>query len=1100
MKYIADLHIHSLYSRATSKSSHLHGLASWANIKGIHVVGTGDFTHPGWFQHLKENLEESEPGFLRLKEQDKRNFDGVLPEGLEAQYRDVRFVLTSEISSIYKRHDKVRKVHSIIFVPDFQSAERINKVLSGIGNLESDGRPILGLDSRNLLEIVLENSTDGFLVPAHIWTPWFSLFGSKSGFDTIDECFADLSNHIFALETGLSSDPDMNRCVSALDRFSLISNSDCHSPSKLGREANIFDTDFDYYSMRDGLRFPVNKDGSQVFTGTIEFFPEEGKYHCDGHRKCNVCLKPEETNNLKGLCPHCGKPVTIGVLNRVMALADREIPLYPQGSPTVFSLVPLVEILSELLGIGSTSKKVLNTYSQLIKKFGSEFNILLQTSLTDLADGSSHILSEAINRVRKGRVFRKPGFDGEFGVIRVFSEEERHQFGGQLSLFGIRPAKPDKKTRTITINKAVIDGPDKIFENNRSLNSEQYEVVQSSAKRIIVKAGPGTGKTHTLVQRVIRLVREGKTPCTIITFTNKAADEITERIKNKLEYKRNDIFVGTFHGFCLYWLRKESPELKVIGPQTRRWILQSIYQQQNSDELKKIDQEISRFFLSNIDEKITCPEYLSPYFHFLQTQNLIDIDEVIPRMLIMLMKDKKNNSTVRSRVGHLFVDEFQDLNLIQYELISVLSQTSSLFAIGDPDQAIYGFRGSSPVFFHKFIKEFKPEVHVLHRNYRCAKTIISAAQNLIENNVRMDRVETIEAVRNSAGTLYLYESGSEKEEADFVVEQIENMLGGTSHREIEKLSGKEREINSLDEIAVIYRTSKQAEIIAESLGRHGIPYQVVDIEPFYLKLPVRKLYLFILVASGMDEAGDFFDLLSYEKGIGTKSIQLVRQYFQAGSRNNLDLLLDILKVKHRNIERLCIGVENLSNTVKVFKEKAKSKGICAGLTDVIEQYDIKEDDRNVGRFLRLATTFGKSIDDFANHLLRYSETVIYDARAQCVTLMTLHAAKGLEFPIVFIIGLEDGLIPLLRRDQQSTTKEEKQLLEEERRLLFVGITRAIDVLILSYSTSKNIFGKKEAQNPSRFLQEIPTRLFTLLERKSRIRKSRKSTARQLTLF
>jgi PHP family Zn ribbon phosphoesterase len=320
MRYIADLHIHSPFSRATSKTSNLAGLAAWSGIKGIDVIGTGDFTHPGWFRQLREHLQPAEPGFFRLKDDIPvpRVFESVATE----KARSCRFVLTAEISSIYKRHGSVRKIHTVLFVPDFGSASRINARLASIGNIESDGRPILGLDARDLLEIVLEQAPDGFLVPAHIWTPWFSLFGSKSGFDSLEECFGDLSRHIFALETGLSSDPAMNRLVSALDRFSLISNSDCHSPGKLGREANIFTCGFNFFSLRDALKNPA----VGGFQGTVEFFPEEGKYHHDGHRKCGINLTPLETRKINGICPVCGKPLTVGVMHRVLELADREAP------------------------------------------------------------------------------------------------------------------------------------------------------------------------------------------------------------------------------------------------------------------------------------------------------------------------------------------------------------------------------------------------------------------------------------------------------------------------------------------------------------------------------------------------------------------------------------------------------------------------------------------------------------------------------------------------------------------------------------------------------------------------------------------------------
>ncbi len=415
MDYIADLHVHSPFSRATSKDCDPAGLCAWGRIKGIQLVASGDFTHPGWFAMLKEKLAPSEPGFFRLK-------DEVSPPplpGIPPSAATLRFVLSAEISCIYKRHGVVRKVHNLIYVPDFSSAERITTRLAGIGNIESDGRPILGLDSRNLLEIVLENAPEGFLVPAHVWTPWFSLFGSKSGFNQIEDCFGDLTSHVFALETGLSSDPAMNRRISALDRFALISNSDCHSPSRLGREANLFSTGFDFYSLRDALR----RNNRKTFRGTIEFYPEEGKYHLDGHRACRVRMEPEETRAVENRCPVCGRKLTVGVLNRVMELADRDTPVFSPDSPFVHSLVPLPEILAELLGVGPATKTVLTRYARLIDRFGSEFNLLLHATREEIAS-EWPLLAEAVSRVREGRVIRAGGYDGQFGAVRVFRDEE----------------------------------------------------------------------------------------------------------------------------------------------------------------------------------------------------------------------------------------------------------------------------------------------------------------------------------------------------------------------------------------------------------------------------------------------------------------------------------------------------------------------------------------------------------------------------------------------------------------------------------------------------------------------------------------------------
>ncbi len=435
MNYIADLHIHSPFSRATSRECSPAGLFAWARIKGIQVVGSGDFTHPGWLERLKEDLEPAESGLHRLRNEDVPPPLPILPIAT----KPVRFILSTEISCIYKRHGAVRKVHNLVYVPDFASAEKISARLARIGNIQSDGRPILGLDSRDLLEIVLEEAPEGFLVPAHIWTPWFSLFGSKSGFNAIEDCFGDLTHHIFALETGLSSDPDMNRMISALDRFALVSNSDCHSPSRLGREANIFSTGYDFFSLRDALK----KNERDVFRGTIEFFPEEGKYHLDGHRACGVRLEPAETRRTSGLCTVCNRPLTVGVLHRVLELADRKAPLYSDTSPAVHSLVPLPEVLGEILGVGSSSKAVARAYGLVIDRFGSEFGVLLHAAPEEIREVSP-VLAEAILRMREGKVTRHSGYDGEFGTIQLFGETELQRM---RETFGPFPGERSRRGR-----------------------------------------------------------------------------------------------------------------------------------------------------------------------------------------------------------------------------------------------------------------------------------------------------------------------------------------------------------------------------------------------------------------------------------------------------------------------------------------------------------------------------------------------------------------------------------------------------------------------------------------------------------------------------
>jgi len=451
MRFIADLHIHSRHSRATSKDMSLESLWKWAQLKGIAVIGTGDFTHPKWFQEIKDKLETIGNNIFKLK----NNYQSIdIPISCSAE---VYFMLTAEISCIYSKNGKVRKIHSLIFVPNLATAARMNAVLSKIGNLSSDGRPILGLDAKELLKIVLDISDDAVLIPAHAWTPHFSVFGASSGFDSLEECFEELTPHIFAIETGLSSDPLMNWRLSSLDRITLISNSDAHSPAKIGREANIFDTANLHTPLipplvkgdKEGLKGGaggINNEISykfitnaiktkQGFLGTIEFFPEEGKYHYDGHRTCGISLSPKETVKHNYLCPVCGKRVTVGVMHRVEKLADRENGFRPSGAPPFYSLVPLPEIIAEAIKVGVNSKAVNNEYLHIIEKLGNEFKILMDIPLNDIERASSPIIREAIARMRSGNVHISPGFDGEYGKIKIFEEVERKVIKGQGRLF-----------------------------------------------------------------------------------------------------------------------------------------------------------------------------------------------------------------------------------------------------------------------------------------------------------------------------------------------------------------------------------------------------------------------------------------------------------------------------------------------------------------------------------------------------------------------------------------------------------------------------------------------------------------------------------------
>ena len=426
---IVDLHIHSHHSRATSKDCNFEGLYRWGKLKGINIIGTGDFTHPSWFLEMRDKLEPAGGGLFKLKDELAAPIDRSLPPSVRDAL--IRFVPSVEIASIYSKGGKVRKLHQLIVMPTFEGVSELNARLERIGNLKADGRPILGIDSKELLRHVLQVDPNALYIPAHIWTPWFGMFGSKSGFDSIEEAYEELTPEIRAIETGLSSDPGMNWRVKNLDGITITSNSDAHSPQKLGREATVVNTDPSYSEI-----IAAFKTNDPRLVGTIEFFPEEGKYHYDGHRLCNVRYTPAETRAHEGVCPVCTKPLVVGVENRLEELASRPADYAPPGAKRVEYIIPLAEILAELKGVKSTSgKAVQSEYHEVLDRLGDEFSVLRSVPIEAIQAAGFPLLAVAIERLRAGDVVRDPGYDGVYGTIKVFkSTGERHETLNQLSL------------------------------------------------------------------------------------------------------------------------------------------------------------------------------------------------------------------------------------------------------------------------------------------------------------------------------------------------------------------------------------------------------------------------------------------------------------------------------------------------------------------------------------------------------------------------------------------------------------------------------------------------------------------------------------------
>ncbi|GAB6160934.1 hypothetical protein JCM12298_00930 [Desulfothermus naphthae] len=812
--FVADLHIHSKYSRATSKNLTIRKLAAWGVIKGIDVIGTGDFTHPGWMKEIEEYLYQKEDGLLYLK--DSSSLEKELEIPLESKIEPkLSFILTTEISSIYKKGGKVRKIHNLVVMPSIEAAKKFNKKLAQIGNLESDGRPILGLDCEHLLEMVLETHDKAYLIPAHIWTPWFSLFGSKSGFDTISECFGSLTEEIFALETGLSSDPPMNWLWSELDRFYLVSNSDAHSGPKLGREANLFKGEISYYNIYNALKYRTGN-----FLGTIEFFPEEGKYHLDGHRKCGVVLDPLKSIELNNICPVCKQPLTIGVMHRIISLSDRQTPKKPPHAPDFHSLIPLPEIISEITRKGPNTKAVYNIYSSLIKEFRSEINILMHVPIEELRKFSPK-LAIGIDKMRKGEVHKEPGFDGQYGRISIFLDIKEKESFKKVEL-------PLKKNQS-SLKKSKI-----------KFNKEQLEAICTEKTPCLVIAGPGTGKTRTIIGRTIHLIKEKKVlpeKILILTFTTAASLELQNRLGNYRE--RSIPKISTIHSLGYELLKKELGHDPIILSETEAKIL----------FLQGAKQGLWDRYLFERERMlpITSKELHEKYRQLKKEKGIFDYTDLVEFLLTYLKNKQKNKDLY---FEHLLVDEIQDLSPIQIEAIKLLLPPDGrgFFGIGDPNQAIYSFRGGVRDIISTYKKIYpRLEILSLKENYRSKQEIIELSAPLIQFGSG-----TLSA-SNDKAEIYLYKAPTSSIEASWIAKQIKGLIGATSH--IEADLGKTGQI-SPSEIAVLLRFKALIPPIKKTLDKMGIPCSTPEEMNFY-EDPNMEKFLQLIITSLLNKSGPF---------------------------------------------------------------------------------------------------------------------------------------------------------------------------------------------------------------------------------------------------
>jgi DNA helicase-2/ATP-dependent DNA helicase PcrA len=1053
----ADLHIHSRFSRACSRDAEIPHLAWWGARKGVTVVGTGDFTHPAWAVQLAESLIPAEPGLFRLRPELASRLSRTLPASCRGE---IRFLLSTEISTIYKRDGATRKVHHLLYAPTFEAASAITAALAKVGNLASDGRPILGLDSRHLLEITLNAGPGCFLIPAHIWTPWFAVLGSKSGFDAVPDCYLDLAEHVFAVETGLSSDPPMNWICSALDHYRLVSNSDAHSPPMIGREATTFSTPLDYFAMLRALRT------GQGLAGTLNFFPEGGRYHLDGHRKCGVRLFPAESVRHAGICPKCGKPQTIGVLHRVAELADRPEGYRPPGAAASANLVSLPEIIGEIRGTGRQSKRVAMEVDRLVAALGPELHILCDADPADIRRAGGGLVAEAIARLRNGEVIKEAGYDGEYGVIRLFRPEELARtealfdvpapavsgeelpdvpgpavsgkaLPGAPAATGVTRVTGAEGGRPGSGQEAPAVGREDMLPGGllAGLDPGQREAALATGPLMIL-AGPGTGKTRTLTHRIAVLAAERGVPpeaCLALTFTRRAATEMRERLAALLPGRAGRLMITTFHGLGLAILREHGersgldPGFTVADDRARLAV--AVAEAGSAGAGRRLLAEASRD-----------PAVAGEFAGLLASRGMVDFDGLISLTLALLQEAPDLAAALRARWRSISVDEYQDTDAGQYALLRLLAgDGSGLAVIGDPDQAIYGFRGADVGFFLSFERDYPgARTVVLTRNYRSSPVIVSGAMQAVAPTTLVPdrRLNAMAGDEGGMGRwaggrtgpapasqITVHEAATEQAEAAWIAKAVDRLLGGASFHSLDsgRADGHAGGKLALADMAVLYRTDAQATALGQALTRAGLPFQKRSHD-----LLSRRIAVPDILRAMRDLPGSL-------PGRSTPDPSV--------------------------FARLKAAVHGLAARA----QDRRASSARAAAVDALAAGEV---------LAPLADRCGEDFDRFLTEIALGAEADALDPRADAVTLLTMHAAKGLEFSAVFVAGCERGLLPLWLPGSDPGGPD----LAEERRLLFVAMTRARTHLFLTYAARRRKHATVADTGASPFLASIDPRL------------------------
>ena len=923
------------------------------------------------------------------------------------------------------------------------------------------------------------------------------MLGSESGFDSLEECFEDLLPHIFALETGLSSDPRMNTRVSALDRFAMVSNSDAHSAQKLAREATCFNTELTYTAMYTALQ---DRD-PQRFTGTLEFYPEEGKYHYDGHRKCQVRWTPAQTLQTHGRCPECGGKLTVGVLHRVERLADRSEETVDAGERPFAYIIPLPEVIGAAFGVGPDSKRVTAVYQKLLAQLGPELGILRTVAIEDIARCGEPLVAEAVQRMRTGAVTIQAGYDGEYGTIEIFSATERQQWHGQKALFTLGSPLPARVSPgpSRPAPEPVLPHAPQVLTPAVSLplDAVQQQAVAATTGPIVVIAGPGSGKTRTLTHRLAHLVCQCAVPSTQIlalTFTKRAAAAMAQRLQEMLpQDSLRTLRLGTFHRLArdlMQTYRATSPKTVLDAWEARQLLSAALHDLKLTRRPGAVQESLSLAKGAGLQPADMAEPDLQAVYTAYQAQlnayGACDYDDLLLDCLTWLSTEPDAASQMQQRFPYILVDEFQDVNAVQYGLVKLLAGAGhGLFVIGDPDQAIYSFRGADPGYFARLRNDFpQAQLFQLATNYRSTETIVQAAAAVIAHNP--DRQPLALRAAGAAGKpLRLSAAPSELAEGIAVVREISRMVGGADMVQADQHAERATHTRSFGDFAVLVRTGRQAEALEQCFLQEGLPYRLIGHKSFLEAQGVRQALAFARYVQQPDEPLRLFhvlDMAAFHPGKTT--LAAVRQHMTTTGSLALAALTSAVPRATSKLQALAAAVEPyralLSARPQQFLQRWHEEYGSADDADMQRLLHLSEKAASLAEFLD-TIVLGQDAD------YEYTSTT-GPMPVEAVTLMTLHAAKGLEFPVVFICGVEDGLLPMQASDVS---------VAEERRLFYVGLTRAREEVLLLRARTRLAHGKRLQPEPSPFLQELPATLVTA-EEVAVPRQAKKSN--QLSLF